>query len=262
MIFNRDLLRGRVAVVTGGGTGIGKGIALELARVGASVAVVSRKEEHVWPASEEIKALGVDSLAITADIRDEVQVGIMVDTVIDRFGRIDILVNNAGGQFMSPAEQMSLKGWKTVIDLNLNGTFICTKLVGQHMIKQRYGRIINIIASFVRRGSPGIAHSGAARAGVEHLTRTLALEWARYNITVNAIAPMVLTEGLRDELLASPGAEERMLATIPLRRWGTAEQAGYAVVFLASEAGSIITGETLAMDGGNWLGLGISFLGY
>lgn len=260
MIFAPDLLAGQVAIVTGGGAGIGLGIARELARVGADLVLCGRRPEPLAAAAEEIRAMGRRCLAIPADVRNWEQVQALVAATLAEFGRIDILVNNAGGQFAAPVEKMSPGGWKAVIDVNLNGVFHCIKAVSDTMIQQRRGKIINIIAAFTRRGAPGVAHSGAARAGVENLSRSLAIEWARYNIQVNCISPIVMTEGLEANLLQAPGTYDRLLQAIPVGRFGTLEEVGWAAVFLASRAADYITGENLAMDGANWLGSGISWV--
>lgn len=262
MIFAPDVLAGKVAIVTGGGTGIGLGIARELARAGADLVLAARRREPLAAAAAEIRAMGRRCLAVPTDVRDWDQVQHMVQATLDGFGHVDILVNNAGGQFAAPVEKMTLKGWKTVIDLDLNSVFACIKAVSEPMIKQRRGKIINVIAAFTRRGAPGVSHSGAARAGVENLTRSLAVEWAKYNIQVNCLSPIVMTEGLKANLLQAPGTYERLLEAIPMRRFGSLEEVGWCAVFLASKASDFVTGENLAMDGANWLSSGVSWVDY
>jgi NAD(P)-dependent dehydrogenase (short-subunit alcohol dehydrogenase family) len=253
MIFAPGLLAGRVALVTGGGTGIGRGIALELARAGADVAVLGRRSEPLESAACEIRALGRCALAIPADVRDWEAVQAAVRRCVDELGGLDILVNNAGGQFGAPFATLSPKGWRAVIDLNLNGVFHCIRAAGDVFIPQRRGKVINIIAAFSRRAAPNLAHSGAARAAVENLTRSLALEWAPYNIQLNCISPVVLTEAFTRNMSGAPGAVERFLAAVPAGRGASVQEVGWLAVFLASPAGDFMTGEHLALDGGYWL---------
>lgn len=184
MIFAPGLLAGRTALVTGGGTGIGRGIALELARAGANVAVLGRRPEPLEDTACEIRALGRCALALPADVRDWEAVQVAVRRCVDELGGLDTLVNNAGGQFGAPFERISPKGWQAVVELNLNGVFHCIRAAGEVFIPQRRGKVINIIAAFSRRAAPNLAHSGAARAAVENLTRSLALEWASYNLSL------------------------------------------------------------------------------
>lgn len=261
MIFAMNLLKNRTAIVTGGGTGIGRAIALELAKVGANVVICGRRLEHLQASSEEIQALGSSSLAIQTDIRDIDSVKHCIQNTIEKFGSIDILVNNAGGQFSQPAENFKEKGWKAIIDLNLNGTWYMTQVVAnKYMIPNRTGKIINIVAC-IWRGMPGIAHTGAARAGVVNLTKSLSIEWAKYNILINCIAPgNILTEGWKNAY----GIEnvELVSSQIPLRRIGRPEDIAYAVVYLASPAGDYMTGATIAIDGGqqHWGNIDYSLL--
>ena len=249
MIFAKDVLEDRTAIVTGGGTGIGRCIAVELARVGANVVICGRKLEHLGAASEELRDLGGSSLALQADIRDIESVQRSVQATIDKFGSIDLLVNNAGGQFAAPAESFSVNGWNAVINNNLNGTWYMTQAVAtKWMIPNRGGKIINIVAC-IWRGMPGIAHTGAARAGVVNLTKTLSIEWAKYNILINCIAPgNIFTEGWKNAYGAQRA--ETIRSQIPLQRLGRPEDVARAVVYLASTAGDYITGETIAIDGG------------
>lgn len=249
MIFAKNLLKDKTAIVTGGGTGIGRSIAIELAKVGANIVICSRKMEHLIPTSEEIRGMGVSCLSLQADIRDMKAVHESVQTTIDEFGRIDILVNNAGGQFASPAESFSENQWNAVINNNLNGTWYITQTVAKKwMIPNRIGKIINIVAC-IQRGMPGIAHTGAARAGIVNLTKSLSIEWAKYNILINCIAPgNILTDGWKNAY----GVEsmEAIRSQIPLQRLGRPEDIAFAVVYLASSAGDYVTGETIAIDGG------------
>ena len=251
MIFANDLLAGQTAIVTGGGTGIGQGVALELARVGANVVVAGRRPEPLEETVRQITDLGREALAMPTDVRDWEQVQQLAGATAQRFGSVDILVNNAGGQFGAAFEDISSKGWKAVVDLNLNGVFNCTRAAGDVMLKQKRGKIVNVIAGFTRRAAPHLAHSGAARAGVENLTRSLALEWASKNIQVNCISPVVKT----DALARNSGAEgvERLRLSIPVGRFASEQEVGWLVVYLASRAGDYITGEHIVMDGAYWL---------
>ncbi len=248
MIFAPDLFRDQVALVTGGGTGIGRATAAMLARLGARVAIASRKLDHLAPTAAELAAIAGEGRVHhqTCDIREPADVAALVGAVLDKFGRIDLLVNNAGGQFPSPAEHISPKGWDAVVRNNLNGTFYMTREVAARaMIPQRGGRIVNVIAQ-IYRGFPGMAHTGAARAGVENLTMSLAVEWAQHGINVNAVAPGVIqssgTTRYPPELL-----EVGRKAT-PLKRLGTEDEVAESILFLL-RAG-FITGATLYIDGG------------
>ncbi|MEK6608528.1 MAG: SDR family oxidoreductase [Myxococcota bacterium] len=246
--FAPALFHGQVALVTGGGTGIGRAIAEELASLGARVAIASRREEHLLPAAEALRARGFEVLTRTCDIREPDAVAALVDAVVERFGKIDVLVNNAGGQFPSAAALLQPKGWDAVIRNNLNGTWYVTHAVATRaMIPRRRGRIVQITAN-VERGFPGMVHTGAARAGVENMARTLAVEWAQHGVAINVVAPGVI----ETEALARYGeiAIEAGRRRTPLKRLGTAEEVAHAVVFLASSAASYITGATLTVDGG------------
>ena len=250
-IFRSDLLKDKVVVITGGGSGIGKAIAVECAALGAKVAIGARKTERLESTAEELRSQGAEVFQGALDIRNEDTVKAWVEEVIEAFGQIDILVNNAGGQFPSPAIAIRPKGWRAVIDTNLNGTWLMTQAVGEHMLKRGEGRVINIVAN-MWRGFPGMAHTGAARAGVVNLTRTLALEWSKTGILVNAVAPGVIrSTGLDtypEEVRKS--VETEVPKHIPLRRLGHVNDVAYAVAYLASPAADYITGETLCVDGG------------
>jgi len=249
--FARDLLTGEVAIVTGGGTGIGKATALALVECGATVVLASRREEHLATGAAEIAAAtGVRPLTAVCDIRKPEQVAELVALAVARHGRLDVLVNNAGGQFAQRAERYSVKGWNAVIDTNLNGTWYLTQAVGKHMIASTGGRIVNVIANH-HRGIPGSAHTSAARAAVANLTKTLAVEWARYGIRVNAIAPgPIAASGFTENY--DPTVVDRA-ADLPLGRLGTVDEVAAAVVFLASPASSWTTGATLDVTGGQHL---------
>src|SRR6266550_4770347 len=243
---------GRVAIVTGGATGIGFAIAKELTRLGARVVIASRKEENLKPAVAE---LGERARYHVLDVRDAAAVEAMAEKVATDHGHIDILVNNAAGNFIVQSDQLSVNGWNSVINIVLNGTFYCTSAVGKRMIAAKSGWILNIIANYAWTGAPGVVHSASAKAGVLAMTRTLAVEWARYKIRVNAMAPgPVHTEGASKRLFPDPMIEEGIRRTIPLRRFANLEEVANAAAYLLSDFASYVTGETLVIDGGQWLG--------
>jgi NAD(P)-dependent dehydrogenase (short-subunit alcohol dehydrogenase family) len=238
----------RVALVTGGGSGIGLATAQELARLGAKVAICGRTAAKLDAAREQIDG---PVLARSCDIREPAQVEELVKATLDAFGRIDILVNNAGGQFPSPAQQISPNGFLAVIKNNLVGTFhVCREVANQWMIANGGGRIVNVIAN-IYRGFPGMVHTGAARAGVENMTMTLAVEWAQFGILVNAVAPGIIRSSGTAQY--PPQLLERGIRETPLKRAGTCEEVAASIVFLASPAAQFITGATLRLDGGQAL---------
>jgi 2,4-dienoyl-CoA reductase [(3E)-enoyl-CoA-producing], peroxisomal len=261
-VFRPDLLAGRVALITGGGTGIGLGIASSLAEAGASVVIASRKPEHLETAADQLRAAGARVSPVAVNVREPESVAQMVEHVGKEHGRVDILVNNAAGNFYAPSATISPNGWRAVIETDLYGTFFCSQAVYPLMKAQGGGRIVSISMTLHYRGWPLMAHATAAKAGVDALTRTLALEWARDHITVNAIAPgPIPTEGVR-KAFTPPGSdapdlfgmEKYATDAIPLGRWGTPEDIGQMVTYLAGPAGDWITGAIMVVDGGAWLG--------
>lgn len=263
-VFRPDLLIGKVALVTGGGTGIGLGIATCLATSGAEVAIASRKPEHLEPAAGQLRATGAKVSAVEVNVREPDSVARMVERVSQQHGRIDILVNNAAGNFYAPSAGLSPNGWRAVVETDLYGTFYCCQAVYPVMKAQGGGRIVSISMTLHYRGWPLMAHATAAKAGVDALTRTLAVEWARDRITVNAVAPgPIPTEGVK-KAFTPPGAdavdlfgmEQYARESIPLGRWGTPADIGEMVTYLASPAGDWITGAIIVIDGGAWLGSG------
>ena len=249
-------LEGRTAIVTGGGTGIGKAIAIEFAKAGADVAVCSRKMEHLEPVMKEIHRLGKRSFALAVDVRQEEQVKGMVERAAQEWAHLDILVNNAGASFRAKPEDISINGWNTVVGINLNGVFLGCKWAGRQMMQQTSGGVIINIASIAGvYGSTMMSHYGAAKAAVITLTRELGTAWARKGIRVNCIAPgPVETEGYLDVLTKTdPEAEKTykaVAARVGMGRWGKVEEIAYPCIFLASDASSWMTGETIVVDGG------------
>ncbi|MGH7518582.1 MAG: SDR family oxidoreductase [Gemmatimonadales bacterium] len=260
-VFLPDLLAGKVALVTGGGTGIGFGIASCLARAGAAVAIASRKPEHLEPAVAELRGHGGRAIGTEANVREPDSVARMVDRVTGELGRLDILVNNAAGNFYAPSATLSPNAWRAVVETDLYGTFHCCQAAYPALKASGAGRIVSISMTLHYRGWPLMAHATAAKAGVDALTRTLALEWAADRITVNAVAPgPIPTEGVK-KAFTPPNADApdlfRMDAfarrEIPAGRWGTPEDIGQMVTYLASPAGEWITGAIMVVDGGQWL---------
>jgi citronellol/citronellal dehydrogenase len=253
-LFRPGLLDGQVAIVSGGGSGLGRASALELAALGARVIVCGRRREPL----EETAAKAEEGRceAIPCDIREEEQVDALVDAVLERHGRIDVLVNNAGGQFLTPAEDITQKGFRTVIRLNVEGTWLMTHAVATRAMIPggQGGKIVNVTLS-PHHGLPGMAHSSAARAAVENLTRVLSIEWARFGIRLTALAAgHFATETLRTKY--PKPVVEGVAGTVPLQRLGTEEEFAWLVAYLASPGGDYLSGAILTIDGArdNWFG--------
>jgi citronellol/citronellal dehydrogenase len=249
-VFRPDVLAGQVVLVTGGGTGIGRCIAHEIAALGGLPVLAARREDPLRQTADEIAAAGGRADWLVVDVRDAAAVETVVAEALDRHGRIDGLVNNAGGQFPAPAETISPNGWRTVIDLNLTGAFLVTRAVFNAWMGEHGGAVVSIVAD-MWNGFPYMSHTGAARAGVVNLTRSLAVEWGAHRVRVNAVAPgLVYSSGMDTydaEVQALAAASGRR---IPAGRIGTESEVSAATVFLLSPAAAFITGETIRVDGG------------
>lgn len=252
---------GAIALVTGGGTGLGRAVALAFARRGAGVAVLSRSSEHLDPVAEAIRSQGGAALAVAADVRDAGAVEAAVSKIEDELGPIECLVNNAAGNFLIPSEELTPNGFRAVVEIVLHGTWHCSSAVGRRMLGRGRGKIVNVVATYAETGMPGVVHSAAAKAGVLSMTRTLASEWGSRGIRVNAIAPGVMvTEGASRNLkFADAETQARLTKAIPARRLATLEEVAEAVLYLCSPAASYVLGHCLTIDGGMSLpsGLGI-----
>ena len=255
------LFEGRTALVTGAGRGMGKDIALRFAELGANVVATGRHIETLEGSAAEVRALGRRALAHPCDIRDTEQVDALVRAAAAEFGRIDFVINNAGGQFPARPSEISDRGWRAVIDLNLNGTWNVLSRVGPLLTAQKFGAVVNIVHVYsFERGAPPFVHSGAARAGVVNMTRTLANYWARHNVTVNALAPgSINTQALREKEYARLGTEDyedHQLRDVPAHRLGEREEMAEICAFLCSPAARYINGSVITADGGqslaNW----------
>lgn len=263
--FAPGLLKGRCALITGGGSGIGFGIATGLGSAGARVAIASRDAERLDEATARLASAGIDAVAFEANVRDPDSIRAAVEATVQRFGSIDILVNNAAGNFYAPSESLSPNGWRAVVETDLHGTFFASQAAFPFMRDAGYGRIVSISMTLHYRGWPQMAHACAAKAGIDALTRTLALEWAEHGITVNAVAPGAIpTEGVR-RAFAPPSADapdvfnveratdEFAKTGIPLGRLGEPADIANMVTYLVSPAGDWITGAIFVVDGGGSL---------
>ena len=255
MLADATLSR-RTALVTGGGTGLGRAIALELARLGAAVAVCGRRRA---PLDETASLIGERACAVECDVREPEQVAAAFDVVERRLGPVDTLVNNAAGNFVVPAEDLTPNGWRAVVGIVLDGTFFCSREFARRAVARGSGGVIlNMVATYAWTGGPGTVHSAAAKAGVVNLTQTLAVEWARHGIRVNALAPgPVDTPQAAEKLWPTEEVRDALLAKIPLGRFGTLEDVTNAASYLVSDYAGYVTGTVLTVDGGAWLEKGM-----
>lgn len=245
---------GECVVVTGGGTGLGRAIASEFARLGAALVVASRKPEHLEQGEQALRDLGAEVLTVACDIREPDQIAAAFDAATARFGLPGTLINNAAANFPVPAEDMSPNAWRTVVDITLNGTFFCAReFARRHLHAGTPGSIINVGASYAWTGGPGFAHSAAAKAGVKNLTETLAVEWAPYGIRVNGLVPGLFPhEDMTADIQGNLARTSDKDACQPALRVGRLRELGWAATFLASPYASFIAGHTLVVDGANW----------
>ena len=251
-IFADNILKGKVAFVTGGGTGITGGVARAFAAHGARLSITSRKEENLIPARQYIEENGGDCIAVAADVRDYAAVENAVAKTVEHYGRIDIVVNGAAGNFLCAANELSSNGFGTVVDIDTNGTFNVCRAAFEEL-KKSQGQILNISATLHYLATPYQIHVSAAKAGVDAITRNLSAEWGRYGIRVNGIAPGPIedTEGMKR--LLPDAIEDQITKKIPLGRFGRIADIENAALFMCSDGASFINGVTLVVDGGNWL---------
>lgn len=255
-MYQENLLKDQTILVTGGGTGLGKSMATRFSELGANIAIVSRKKDVLDETAQEIEAKsGNPVFTVEHDVRDYRKIDQVLNQIIDRFGKIDSLINNAAGNFISPTEQLSFKAFDAVVDIVLRGTYYTTLALGKKWIAEKKpGNIINIVTTYASTGSGYVVPSSISKAGVLNLTRSLAAEWGKYKIRLNAIAPGPFpTKGAWERLMPDPSFEKKMVDRIPLKRVGQHEELANLAVYLLSPLAGYITGEVVTIDGGEWL---------
>jgi NAD(P)-dependent dehydrogenase (short-subunit alcohol dehydrogenase family) len=255
-MFKSDLLKNKTIIITGGGTGLGKSMAMRFGELGANLVLTSRRQEVLDGAAQEINdKTGAEILTVPTDIRHSVQVGEMVNKAVDKFGNIDGLLNNAAGNFISPTENLSENAFRTIIDIVLVGTFNCTQAAGKAMKESDGGVILNIVTTYAFTGSGYVVPSACAKGGVLAMTRSLAVEWAKYGIRTNAIAPGPFPTKGAWKRLVPPGLniEKKMMERVPLKRFGKHEELANLASYLMADESGYMNGEVVTMDGGEWL---------
>ncbi len=254
-MFQKDLLDKKTIIITGGGTGLGKSMAQRFGELGANLVITSRKQDVLESSATELRETGAQVLPVACDVRKPIEVQNVVDETINKFGKIDILVNNAAGNFISPTELLTPGGFKVIVDIVLNGTFNFTQAVGKKMIKAKHGTVLNIVTTYAWTGSGYVVPSAAAKAGVLAITKSLAVEWAKYGIRHVAIAPGPFPTKGAWKRLAPPGMgiEKKMRDRIPLKRFGEHIELANLASYLVSDGASYINGDVITIDGGEWL---------
>ena len=255
-MFEKNLLNGQTIVITGGGTGLGKSMSRRFGELGANIVISGRRKEKLEETADEFSKLGINVLTCPGDVRKLEDVELMTSQAIDKFGKIDGLLNNAAGNFISPTEMLSPNAFKVVIDIVLMGTWNCTSTIVKEMIKNKKGNVLRIVTTYAWTGSPYVVPSAAAKAGVLAMTRSLAVEWGKYNIRFNAIAPGPFpTKGAWSRLMP-PGFEDfedGMKNKIPMKRFGERHELENLASYLMSDGSAYINGEVVTIDGGEWL---------
>lgn len=255
-MFEKNLLNGQTIVITGGGTGLGKSMSRRFGELGANIVISGRRKEKLEETADEFSKLGINVLTCPGDVRKLEDVELMTSQAIDKFGKIDGLLNNAAGNFISPTEMLSPNAFKVVIDIVLMGTWNCTSTIGKEMIKNKKGNVLSIVTTYAWTGSPYVVPSAAAKAGVLAMTRSLAVEWGKYNIRFNAIAPGPFPTKRAWSRLMPPGFEDfedGMKNKIPMKRFGERHELENLASYLMSDGSAYINGEVVTIDGGEWL---------